>query len=218
MKKTLILLFISFNFCSFGQKNTNVSYGIGINWQSTVMNFWNFRFVNGYGYPRYFIPHNYERNIQGLGIPLYFRVHLNDDKAFFEYSPNFRYDEIYYLDDSTKKFHVTPVKAFIINQSFSFNRRFYKNKSYLKAGVTWFNPFKTIPTEKISLAELNYVASINYISLDLGYGFIFPKKKKYELNINAHYISKGQMLTILTKNAYMSYSVKLLYNIKGISH
>jgi hypothetical protein len=209
MKKFITPLFLLLFSNLSAQNNNSVSYGIGINWQSTVMNFLNFKFVNDYGYPKYFIPHNYERNLQGLGIPLYLRVNFSGGKYFFEYSPNFRYDEVYFRPDSTKKFHVTPVKQIIVNQSFSLNKRFNKGKNYIKGGVTWFNPFKTIPTETVPIPDL--VASINYIALDCGLGLYLLQKQKVELNLNAQYISKGQMQTLATKNGYVTYSVRILY-------
>lgn len=196
---------------SYGQKDTTFSVSVGLNFQTTVMNFFNTKFITGYGFPRYYIPHNYERNIQGLGIPIVFKSYFNHHRNFFEYVPNFRYDEIYFHPDSTVKFHVKPVKAIIINQSFGIGQFFLKKKLYLKSGFTWFNPFKHIPTQTIP--AFDYVASINYISFDIGTGFIFSKNKKQELNFNTQYISRGQMQTLYTKNGYVTYSLRYVYRV-----
>ena len=209
MKKLIIPIFLLLFIDSVAQTKNSVTYGIGINWQSTVMNYLNFKFVSDYRYPKYFIPHNYERNLQGFGIPLYLRFNFGDGRYFFEYSPNFRLDEVYFYPDSTKKSNFTPIKQIIVNQSISLNKRFNRGKNYIKAGATLFNPLKTVPTEKAPVP--GFVASIDYISFDGGVGFLLLKDQKMELNLNAQYISRGQMPTMATKNGYVTYSVRVLY-------
>lgn len=75
------------------EKKLEFNVSVSPMWQSTVMNFFNFRSV---GDPStLYLRYRYEKNIQGVGANAAFQLYSPKHRLGFEFSPTLRYDYVY---------------------------------------------------------------------------------------------------------------------------
>ncbi len=212
MKKLLLAsLFIS-TFAVGQQKN--FIYGIGLGFQTAPLEFFSTLANQKLHLAARNLswPYSSERNIQGLGIPLFMAVKFNNGKNAFEYSPTLRYDEISFKR-SQEGIRSTDKRTFIFNQAFYLNTNLGRNeKTALKIGLSFMNPFQKIIILDSQNPNLNYRESIGFNTIDLGISRRLGQKMNF--TALAHYIPSEELPGVNSGGSFVSISTKLSYIIQ----
>ncbi len=194
--------------CS-AQNMPKTEFFLGGCFQTTVMNFFDFNKVfSGTTLLKAQIPHNYERNIQGLGIPLVLRYNLNQ-KYSIDLSPTFRYDEIYFQLDTNQK--RSSFKEIILNSSVCLNKIFSKRNHVFKVGISVFNIGKTMPTF-LKVPQIQRI-NLQFSTFNLGIQFNLKKYQKHKIDFETNLISKGKIFVLDDNRSYISYNIRYLYKL-----
>lgn len=193
---SLIFLFTNFSMCQKFELQG------GLNFQTTIMNFVDFKELAFSGnYP--FVPYNYERNIQGLGLDAAVLYQLNDNGLKLRYQFQGRYDETYYEVINSK---TTPTRKVILNHSLELLKNSKRNNWYTSFGVQVFNPFIKIPYQQLYAGEN---ISLTFVGYSIGKGLLWDKNHQNDFNIRAYYILPGDIPFFNSSNGYLTYSISL---------
>jgi hypothetical protein len=184
------------------------TYGVGIAWQSTVMNFFNFKPIPTFSY---YMPYNYERNIQGLGLQAVLTYQVANQWAF-SYVPTLRYDDLEINPDTIPGNYR---QGLIVNHQFSILRSLgIKNKfnrNYkIGIGYSLFNSFNKAIKFYDPVYQIHFSIPLRFPAITIRYDI--PLGKKLLLFPTANIIYKNFPNDPVPGNRrYAFYTVSVLY-------
>jgi hypothetical protein len=218
MKTILSLLFcLAPYLSSYSQplENVRIEVSAGGTWQSTIMNFFNFRQV-----PRFspYMPYVYECNIQGVGFQPTLRIGLKESRFRVLYSPTLRHDYVQHIRAEPPSVERHNVYKWFLNHHFvlhwEVNRKPNKfgRHQTLGLGYSLFNPKKyRVEFYDPRFGGQQFAIPLRFPTFTARYEW--PIKKHLELAAHAHYLYGYYPDTPFSPQLhYMLYSLSFSYN------
>lgn len=213
---TLVLLLLSCQDSSAQLSPFSVSISPNIRVRSTLMNVFNFKYIR----QNIYIPHHYERNIQGFGLGPQIRLTLGTEWSL-SYTPFFRYDYAYSTietqTDSLSGFLVyerNDRKKSLIDQQFWLSKRLFSQHQH------WYTPLTiSIGWGIINSGQRYYLENGRFVNrfiraetntVDLATSFGSPGSRWSNL-LAVHYLYQG--MTNNRDDQFLSYSLTIGYRL-----
>ncbi len=189
------------------QKQLKLSLSIGPSWESTLMNFFNFKYIDTFG--KICVPFNYERNIQGFGVSPSISLLYNPFKIGIDYTANVRYDYIHHVSSSRKEIYEVITNHFVSVSKALPNRRNINKPNHL-AGIGYgiintnksfiFNNTCTMNPEE----RFNLQFPVCAIFYRLPVGRHFYVEPKVNITLKGHPVNKDSQ--------YIFYGLRIAYS------
>lgn len=190
------------------EKQVKLSLSVGPSWQSTLMNFFNLKYVNTFG--TICVPFNYERNIQGIGVSPSISLLYNPYKIGIDYTTNIRYDYVNSVPGSRKEIYEIITNHFISVFRELPNHQHRKKASRLigigygvinmNKGFMFDNTCTRTPQERFALQFPVY--TVFYRSPVGRHFYVEPKA---QITTQGHPINRNSQ--------YIFYGLRIAYNI-----
>lgn len=188
------------------EKKLSLSFAVGPSWQSTIMNFFNFKRV----FPFICVPFNYERNIQGVGLAPSVSLLFNRNKLGIDYTTNLRYDHIQRTPNRQDE-----IKGLITNHFFSIFKEVTNGNNSKKTLFSYGVGYGLINTNLgFSFSNLCTGNKDDYINLQFPVYTVFariPIKSGFFIEPKAHITANGHPLN--KRAQYAFYSLRVAYKI-----
>lgn len=216
MKRFLLFTLIAYSKSFYGlSQGTNsldqndeffdISFSLGPTWQSTMMNFFDLKPINGT--QQFCVPFVYERNIQGIGFSPSISVLSKKSKIGIDYTLNLRYDYIYHVFATNQN-----INDIITNNYLSIykvlNRTNNKSKNHIVGvGYGIINTRKNFIFNNTCSGNKRELFDLQFSVIDLHYQFPIREKifiePKVNITTSGHPINK--------ESQYVFYGIRVGY-------
>ncbi len=216
MKRLILFTLIAYlkAFCGLSQDTNSlnqsdgffdISFSMGPTWQSTMMNFFDLKPINGT--QQFCVPFVYEKNIQGVGFSPSISILSKKSRLGIDYTLNLRYDYIYHIFGANRQ-----INEVITNNYFSVykilnNKNKVLTNPILGVGYGIINTRKEFVFDNTCSGNSEELFDLQFSVLELYYQIPIGKsifvEPKVNVTTNGHPINR--------KSQYAFYGLRVGY-------